>query len=95
MSHILICHLHKLFGARKALGDISLEIQAGEMVALIGASGSGKSTLLRHLSALTLGERGTVEIDGLPVQRDGRAAKGIRRLRSRTGFVFLRKLLRY
>lgn len=88
MSHILICHLHKLFGARKALDDISLDIQAGEMVGLIGASGSGKSTLLRNLSALTLGERGTVEIDGLPVQRDGRAAKGIRRLRSRTGFVF-------
>ncbi len=88
MSHILIRHLHKLFGARKALDDISLDIHAGEMVGLIGASGSGKSTLLRNLSALTLGERGTVEIDGLPVQRNGRAAKGIRHLRSRTGFVF-------
>ena len=88
MSTINIHHLHKTFGARKALDDVSLNIHSGEMVGLIGASGSGKSTLLRHVSALTLGERGTIEIDGLPVQRDGRAAKGIRRLRSRTGFVF-------
>ena len=55
---------------------------------MIGASGSGKSTLLRHLSALTLGESGHITIDGCAVQRDGRAAQGIRTLRSRTGFVF-------
>lgn len=88
MSSIRIHHLNKHFGSRKALDNVSLEVQAGEMVGLIGASGSGKSTLLRHVSALTLAEDGSVSVDGLPVQCEGRAARGIRGLRSRTGFVF-------
>jgi phosphonate transport system ATP-binding protein len=88
MSTITIHQLHKTFGSRKALNDVSLEIQSGEMVGLIGASGSGKSTLLRQISGLTLAERGFVDIDGRVVQRDGRLTRHIRQVRSRTGFVF-------
>ena len=76
MSVIRIHRLSKQFGKRQALDDVSLEIQSSEMVGLIGASGSGKSTLLRHVSALTLAEGGSVTVDGIPVQRDGRAAYG-------------------
>ena len=88
MSAITVHQLHKTFGSRKALNDVSLEIQSGEMVGLIGASGSGKSTLLRQISGLTLAERGFVDIDGCVVQRDGRLTRDIRQLRSHTGFVF-------
>jgi phosphonate transport system ATP-binding protein len=85
------CLSKSFSGGRKALDAVSLNVPAGEMVALIGASGSGKSTLLRHLAGLVAGDRsgvGAVRIGGGLIQHKGRIARDIRRRRIGIGFVF-------
>jgi len=71
------------FGQTEALGGISLAIQRGSFVALVGASGSGKSTLLRTVNRLAEPTGGRVLLD----ERDVAALPRIA-LRRRVGFVF-------
>lgn len=83
--------LNKTFARKPALVDLALSIQAGEMVALIGASGSGKSTLLRHLAGLACCDRGnggSVQVLGREVQAAGRLNGKVRKLRSDIGYIF-------
>ena len=61
---ILIEDLWKTFGGQEVLRGISLEVKAGEFVALVGMSGSGKSVLLRHLVRLMRPDFGRVLVDG-------------------------------
>lgn len=85
-------NLNKHFANGKhALRDINLHIEAGEMVALIGASGSGKSTLLRMVAGLLEADAhpdSKIEVNGQCVQRGGRIASDIRAIRAEVGFVF-------
>lgn len=75
------------------LNGINLRVDAGEMVALIGASGSGKSTLIRTIAGLTPIDRsksggGEIRIFGSPIQKDGRVTGSAGALRARLGVVF-------
>jgi sulfate transport system ATP-binding protein len=62
---IQLLNVSKRFGSFDALDDVTLEIQAGELVALLGPSGSGKTTLLRVIAGLETPDRGRVLFNGL------------------------------
>lgn len=80
-------HIEKVYGNQvRALHDISLEVRAGEFVAVIGPSGSGKSTLLRTVNQLVAPSGGHVYIDGEEVT--GASGKKLRLLRRKLGMIF-------
>lgn len=84
---IRVRDLTKRYGSGvAALDRISLEIGAGEFVALIGASGAGKSTFLRCLNGLVTPTAGLVSVDGRSVT--GASGPELRTVRARVGFVF-------
>lgn len=64
MPVIKINNLNKVFGDNEVLKDINLEINQGEVVAIIGPSGSGKSTLLRCMNLLEVPTKGQVIFEG-------------------------------
>ena len=79
MSLLALNNISKRFGVHQALTEVSLAVEPGEVVAIIGRSGSGKSTLLRCINGLEWPESGTIEFDGKPFEPSPRRLKALRR----------------
>ncbi|MGX7205495.1 amino acid ABC transporter ATP-binding protein [Enterococcus pingfangensis] len=80
--------LSKSFGTQKVIDDIQLEIETGDVVALIGSSGAGKSTFLRTLNYLEKADNGKLVIDDFSVDFSTITKNEILELRRRTAMVF-------
>lgn len=78
-------NLHKSFGDLEVLKGIDLDVEAGEVVVLIGVSGSGKSTLLRCLNFLEIPNEGEIKIDGRQVNLK---KDDLSNVRAEVGMVF-------
>lgn len=91
---VRLSHIKKSFGDAEVLKDISLEVNPGEVVAIIGPSGGGKSTLLRCATLLETFDAGELSYGDLEVatMQNGKAVYGkkdvLRAAKSRFGLVF-------
>ena len=80
-------NIKKSFGQTHALRGVSLDVEAGEVLAIMGPSGSGKSTLLHSLAAITKVDSGEVDFDGQRIDKLSDDKRSILR-RTSFGFVF-------
>ncbi|NMG10345.1 ABC transporter ATP-binding protein [Brasilonema sp. UFV-L1] len=78
---VLIENLKKRYGTVEAVKDVSFQVEPGEIFGLLGPNGAGKTTTLRALSTLTIPDAGKIEISGISVVDNPRAA------RKRLGYV--------
>ena len=82
---IEIDNVHKSFGSLQVLKGVSLTVQKGEVVSIVGGSGSGKSTLLTCINGLEAIQKGRVTVDGTVVHAP---QTDLNRLRRKIGIVF-------
>ena len=85
---IKISNLSKSFSGQTVLDHLNLDIQKGEVVALIGSSGAGKSTFLRSLNYLETPDSGSIQIDGFSVDFSKITQEEILALRRKLSMVF-------
>lgn len=83
-------NIHKRFGKLEVLKGITLSVEEGEVISIIGSSGSGKSTFLRCLNHLETIEKGTITIKGEAFVENGTYLpdKRVKEICRRTGMVF-------
>jgi L-cystine transport system ATP-binding protein len=85
---IKIRNIKKSFGSLRVLNDISLTVETGEVVVILGASGSGKTTLLRCINFLEKADEGSMIIGDREVDFKKATRKAILDIRRKTSFVF-------
>jgi len=85
MPILALNDIYKRFGTHVALHNVSLTVEAGQVVAIIGRSGSGKTTLLRCINGLEIPDSGEIVFDGRRVEP---SRTGLRALRREIGIVF-------
>lgn len=85
MSLVEISNVTKRYGDVTVLENVSITVEAGEIIAIIGRSGSGKSTLLRCINGLEPVQAGSIVIDGVRVNDP---QTDMRKLRQQVGIVF-------
>jgi polar amino acid transport system ATP-binding protein len=85
MPAVIIDNVFKSFGQNEVLKGVSLTVEPGQVVAIIGRSGSGKSTLLRCINGLEVTKSGRIEVAGHVLDYD---TKKLRELRKDVGIVF-------
>ena len=86
MPQVEVRNLSCAYGSTDVLKGVTLQVDKGEVLSLIGPSGSGKSTLLRVLVGLTLPTNGEVLIDGEAIHYGNR--KSVRAVRDKVSIVF-------
>lgn len=82
---IRVEHLRKKFGDHEVLKDISMNVNKGDVIAIIGPSGCGKSTFLRSINLLERPTEGHILVDGIDITSSG---VDINQMRQRIGMVF-------
>ncbi|HAV40980.1 MAG TPA: ABC transporter ATP-binding protein [Acidobacteria bacterium] len=86
MTKIKIENLFKSFGQKEVLRGVDLEIEAGEIMVIIGQSGSGKSVLLKHIIGIMKPDAGDIYVDGQ--QTNSLTEKEILKLSRKFGMLF-------
>ena len=85
---LVIRNVKKAFGDVQVLRGVDLEVEKGDVVAILGSSGSGKTTLLRCINFLETADGGTMVFDGEIFRMESTSKKDIARIRKKTAFVF-------
>lgn len=85
---IKIKHLKKYYGKELVINDVSLEVEKGEIFAIVGHSGAGKSTLLRCINALEDYQKGSLKVFDEEIAKLAKNAKRLRGLRRDIGMIF-------